>query len=370
MLSTKNLILEPKKNPQPLSNSNKEAYRDLLLNNISTEPPEELPKPKSNHIWKHISEIHDEAIQYIVDRRDGKIKSIKTPWSSFNDAGTGGLEWNNIITISGVPGSGKTLILNQITRNAHKLNPTEDFAVLDFQFEMTIKATGIREFSSVVGKTYKELLSVDSKVSQDDLDKIWGHTKRSLGADIYQIETPLTVDQMESVIKQFIAEVKKPTIVTLDHSILIKQGSGEKDKFESLYALGEKLTKLKKELPVMFIILTQMNRSIEDQVRKAPGTIGNYPTRADIFGGESLMQHSDIVIAINRPGIWMEVYGPEQFEVSDRILALHFLKTRNGDNMLCFFEAEFEHMNIREIPTPNRRQLKLRSGSRVTTGIP
>lgn len=314
-------------------------------------------KPK----WKHISEIHKEAIKYMEDRRDGLIQSVKTPWEKFNDAGIGGLEWGSITTVAGRPASGKTLIVNQITRNAHRLNPGQDFAILDLQFEMSSKTTGVREFSSVIKKSYKELLSVGAKISDQDIAKAWAHSISQKKSEIYQIDTPMTVAQIKSTVVEFINFVKKPVIVTLDHSVLIKQAAGEKDKFESLYALGECLTEMKKALPVMFIILTQMNRSIEDQSRKIPGTAGNYPTSGDIFGADALLQHSDMLVVINRPSLYnMDVYGPEQFEVTDKLLALHFLKTRNGDNRLCFFNAEFEHMTIVEIPTPPQRQIQLR----------
>lgn len=310
--------------------------------------------------WKHISEIHREAIQYMEDRRDGKIKSVKTPWDRFNDAGTDGLEWGNIVTIAGRPGGGKTLVTKEITTNAHKLNPTQDIAVLDFQFEMSSRSTGIREFSSVISKSYKELLSVGTKISEQDLAKAWAHAKNQQLKEIYQIDVPMTVREMRKTIIEFVQEKKKNTIVTIDHSILIKKDATEKDVYDTLYELGKMLTELKKALPVIFIVLTQMNRSIEEQLRKIPGTAGNYPTSADIFGADALLQHSDILIVINRPGLYMDIYGPEQFEVDEKTLAFHFLKTRNGDNRLCFFEAQFEHMSIKEIPAPPQRKISTR----------
>lgn len=307
--------------------------------------------------WKHISEIHKDAIKYMEDRRDGIIKSIETPWKKFNDAGIGGLEWGSITTIAARPGGAKTLTVNQITRNAHKLNPTQDFAVLDFQFEMSSKTTGVREFSSILKKSYKDLLSVNQKISDEDIAKAWAHSKNSIKREIYQIDTPMTVSQMRRTIIEFYNFIKKPFMVTLDHSVLIKKDASEKDIYETLYALGEMLTELKKALPVMFIILTQMNRSIEDQTRKIPGTAGNYPTSGDVFGADALLQHSDLLVVINRPSLYnMDVYGPEQFEVDDKLIVMHFLKTRNGDNRMCFFEAQFEHMNIAEIPPPPQRQ--------------
>lgn len=244
-----------------------------------------IPQNK-NKLWKHISEIHKDGLDYMENRRDGSVKSIATPWKKFNDAGIGGLEWGSITTIGGRPGSGKTAIVNLITRSAHRLNPTQDFCVLDFQFEMSNKTTAVREFSSIVKKTYKELVSVDKPVDQHDLNVIKQYVSRDSEKEIYQIDVSMTVTQMKQTIMEFLADKKKPTIVTIDHSVLIKKDASEKDKFEMLYNLGEMLTELKRAYPVIFIILTQMNRSIEDHTRKIPGTVGNYPTTADIFGAK------------------------------------------------------------------------------------
>jgi replicative DNA helicase len=311
------------------------------------------PKQK----WVHISTIRRKALDYMIKRKDGLIESVKTPWKKFDDAGIAGLEWGSIITVAGRPASGKTLIVNQITRNAHKLNPKQDFAVLDFQFEMKNETTGVREFSSVLKKSYKDLLSVDRPISQQDIDKLEFYSKHSSGQEIYQIDQPMTVPEMRRTIIEFVKFVNKPVIVTVDHSVLVAKSADEKDVQDTLNNLGKMLTDVKKQIPVLFIILTQMNRSIEEQTRKIPGTVGNYPTSADVFGADALLQHSDIMVAINRPFLYsIDVYGPEQFEVDDKTLALHFLKTRNGDNRLCFFKAEFESMSISEMATPSQRQ--------------
>ncbi len=314
-----------------------------------------------DHPWKPISDIHAEAIEYMERRKDGTIKSVKTPWASFNNAGVDGLEYGSIVTIAGRPGSGKTAIVKEFTTNIKKFNPHEDIAVLDFQFEMSSRTTGVREFSSVIKKSYKELLSVGKPLPQAEIDYLKDYSNRNKNKEIYQIDKPMTVTQMEEAIIAFIKMVNKPVIVTIDHSILIKRSASEKDVFDTLYSLGEMLTRIKKVWDIIFIVLTQMNRTIEDQTRKIPGTAGNYPTSADIFGADSLLMHSDLLVVINKPFNYnLELYGPEQYEVTENLLALHFLKTRNGDNKLCFFEARFEHMSILEIPTPLTRKMTSR----------
>ena len=66
--------------------------------------------------WHGQYQSFNEALKYMLDRQSGKEKSIQTPWPKFNDAVTDGLEWNTLTVIGGRPGSGKTLIKDQIIR--------------------------------------------------------------------------------------------------------------------------------------------------------------------------------------------------------------------------------------------------------------
>ena len=124
-----------------------------------------------NKAWHGQHTAFQEALRYMLDRQSGKEKSIYTPWPKFNDAVTDGLEWNTLTVIGGRPGSGKTLIKDQIIRESFVLNPEEDYRVLEFQFEMVGRTSALREFSSITGKTYKQLCSAGYTLTKDTFDK-------------------------------------------------------------------------------------------------------------------------------------------------------------------------------------------------------
>ncbi len=94
-----------------------------------------------------------------------------------------------------------------------------------------------------------------------------------------------------------------------------------------LYQLGEELTKLKRKLPIIFIILSQLNRNVDSPDRAENGKYGNYILDSDIFGGDALLQHADMLIGINRPAHRkIEYYGPERYIIADdTVLVAHFL---------------------------------------------
>jgi replicative DNA helicase len=314
--------------------------------------------------WKDIKDGYKESLVYLDGRRKGLIKSIKTPWSKFNDATTDGIEWNTITVIGGRPASGKTLIAEQIVRESFALNPDEEFRVLQFQFEMLARTQAIREFSSVIGRSYKYLCSADGKLTDEDLQRCLKYAKNKVNQPINIVDTPCTVEEFKQTVNDYFErhssiddegkKVYKKTLITIDHSVLFKKAPYESSKNEMLNNLGEAMTMLKKIYPVAFIILSQLNRNIDNPERSEDGKYGNYILESDIFGADALLQHADTVVGINRPAKQkIKFYGPDRYIIdNDRILVLHFLKCRNGDTRLSFFKGEFENMRIVEIQTP------------------
>jgi replicative DNA helicase len=327
-------------------------------------------KEDVNLPWNSQREGFLDSLNYMKGRKEGHIKSLKTPWEKFNDATTDGLEWHSMTVIGGRPGSGKTLIKDQIIREAFVLNQGMSFRVLEFQFEMLARTSAIREYSSVLGKSYKYLCSADGKLTDDDLNICYQHAVKRVKYPIDVVENPITVNEFKEIIHTYMdhhsfegddgKQQHTKTIVTLDHSLLLKKAPFEKDKYDSLYNLGEALTELKRLYPIAFIILSQLNRSIDSPERSEDGKYGNYILESDLFGADALLQHADTLIGINRPGKQkIRQYGPDRYIIEDdRVLVLHFLKCRNGDNRMSFFRAEFERMRITEMDTPPKAERK------------
>src|SRR6188768_1711217 len=109
----------------------------------------------------HNADAQAEAIAYIQGRKDGTIRSIHTPWHRFNEAILDGIDWGMMVTLAGRPASGKTLAAAMISRRAFDLNPDQDFAVLDLQFEMHAKWIVMREISAAARKSVRELANAD-----------------------------------------------------------------------------------------------------------------------------------------------------------------------------------------------------------------
>ena len=240
-------------------------------------------------MWNGQHMAFQEALRYMLDRQSGKEKSIYTPWPKFNDAITDGLEWNTLTVIGGRPGSGKTLIKDQIIRESFVLNPEDEFRVLEFQFEMVGRTSAIREFSSLTGQTYKQLCSAGSTLDSETFNRCHLYAKDRVKFPVDIVSVPMTVNQMREQVDMYMNEHKgQKTIITLDHTILVKRAPYQNNRLDMLFELGEFFTQVKREYPCLFIALSQLNRNIDNPERAVDGKYGNYILESDIFGSDAI----------------------------------------------------------------------------------
>lgn len=313
------------------------------------------PGPSLAPEWHHISHAFTQGLSYIDRRRNGLEPSITTPWPKLNQQTIDGLPWNTVTVIAGRPSHGKTLAVTQLSREAFDLNPGLDMAVLDFQFEMLGRTMAARELSMHMGRSMQQLYSAGGGKRFPDADF---QAAKALAAkfnnrEIYYVENSCTIDEFADKVTRFVRHVGKRVLITVDHSILFRKRAVDKNTMDTLYYLGEVLTRLKKELPVSFIILSQLNRDCESEARTAEMSAGNYIKTSDLFGADALMMCSDFIFAINKPSrLNIEKYGPQGYIVTEQLLALHILKNRDGEVGVMFMDADFSKMRISDRLTP------------------
>lgn len=319
----------------------------------------DLEKPKP---WKTQKTGYQEALKYMNGRMLGTITSLRTPWTKVNDATTDGIEFGTTTAVAARPGGFKTGFKDQLIRDARRLNPTLEFNILDWQFEMLSKVTAIRDFSSHTQLTYKELCSAGSKLDPEVLRKCKEYAKERLKYPVDVIDETKSVKEMEDIICQYMEEKAKdvgggkkeyvPVLCPVDHTLLVNRNG--KGFLDMLYDLGDMFTRTKRKYPIAWVPLCQLVRDVEKSDRCEPGKISNYPTSGDIFGADAVMQHSDTVFILDRPfKRRIDIYGPDRYIINDdTVLAGHFIKCRNGDTRISFFKAEFQKMEIKDAAKP------------------
>lgn len=325
--------------------------------------------PEITGPWTKFSDNMSQSIQYIKDRASGKSKSLKTQWAQFNSIGLNGIEWHSLYVLAARPGIGKSLIAASLSRELQKLNNDQNFAVLHFQFEMLGRNMVLREFSSEMNMNIRYLQSAQDDgmppFSEADLKRLETYANSQQNREEYIIDTAMTVEEMKNTIILFYKKVQKPFIITLDHTLLVKQSSSENNRNITLQNLATMITFIKNRLPVTFILLTQLNREIDDAERQKPGQLSNYPTEADVYGSDFLFQCADVMMAYNRPAKYqLRLYGPEKFIIEDDdkfLLALHVLKNRFGTVGLQWYRANYAEMTIDESHAPRKQPPKVQN---------
>lgn len=270
---------------------------------------------------KHSGAALGDAIVYLKKRMSGAEKSLDTGFSKLNKALTAGLDWNKIFTIAGMSGGGKSITLELIKENIIHLNSEVDFDVLSFDLEMPAQDQALRLLSNKLSLSREELLSLEEPLKLDKLMDIEASASELKDRPVYVVETPGTSSEIYSTIMDFIvtrklAERQRGLIVTIDHILLTKGGTGEGEK-EIIDNLCKMFVQLKKEcinmkVKIIIMMLSQLNRDIESKERVLNPKI-HYPNKNDLFAASSIYYSSDYVLVTHKPSLISGIdhfYGP------------------------------------------------------------
>ena len=316
--------------------------------------------------WKPRKSSYLEGLEYMKGRMNGTIRSFRTPWPSFDKIGVGdGWDWQSTIILAGRSGNLKSTIKDSIIQQSFDLNPLEKLRVLNCSFEMIGSVTALREFSSVINKPYQYLCNAEWDFKKEDLVACYNYAKIKANSDTHPVdvlEDRMTVREWEAAVEDYMESHKvgdeyTKTIISVDHSLLFVLDKGEGDETGMIRNLGNALTDLKRKYPIIFIVLSQLNRNAEQSERLEDNKAGNYIRKSDMFGSSFLEFHADIIIGVSRPAtLNIRFYGSSGYIIlDDRDLIIHWLKVRNGSPGISFFRCDFDSMTIRESePLPMR----------------
>lgn len=296
-----------------------------------------------------MSVVAQEAINYIVGRREHNIVSLKTRWNKFNRQCMGGIEPNTVYTIAGISGSGKSSMANLIQTDVIDLNPTEDIVVLTFSLEMVGFRQVGRTLSNKLRRTTSTLYSSETDLDDDTFKRVIHVSNQLKEYPIYFVDSPGTPMQVDQTIRSFYDQYIKGTgkhfVVIYDHALLTKQIGSV---LETIAELERVFIQVKK-LPLTSVIqITQMNRNIESSER-INNPLGHFPMRSDLSSSDAIFQASDYVLVVHRPEILnIAEYGPNRLPTANKVY-IHILKNRDaGKPCILEFENDLMYNNLIE----------------------
>ena len=297
--------------------------------------------------FKHISKATDEIIDYMSQRKNHKIDSLRTRWPKFNTLCMGGIEPNAIYTFSGISGSGKSSLVNTLETDLIDLNPNRELVVLSFNFEMLASRQVGRKLSYKLKETTSTLYSAVSSIDDKAFEKVKSEAENIKKYPIYYVDTPSTVEHIAETIDYFYDVIAKGKwlIIILDHTLLVT--SNGRDERTTIIDLQKLFMQIKKKPNISIIQISQMNRNIEQPERIINPT-NHYPMRSDLSTSDFIFQSSDYVIVLHRPELLgITAYGPQRQLVADMVY-LHFLKNREGDLKILRFINDLKYNNLIE----------------------
>lgn len=295
---------------------------------------------------KSIADVTEETLKYIDDRRKHRIVSLKTRWEKFNKVCF--FEPNMIFTVAGTSGAGKSAFVNTITNDLIDLNPSQEIVILNFSFEMISYRNVGRILSNKLKMTTNELYSSVGDVDDNQFDIIKNTATALKNKEIYYVDTPLNVEQIEKTIIDFHNTIAKDKwlIVVLDHALLV-EGDSERG---TLIDLQKMFIRVKKLSKTCIIQISQMNRNIETPER-INNPVTHFPMRSDLAASDAIFQASDYVLAVHRPEVLqLQFYGVNRLPVKNKVY-LHLLKVREGEPCILTFENELKYGNLIESNT-------------------
>lgn len=305
---------------------------------------------------KSIQDAIDETLKYVEGRQLGTIKSLKTGLSKLDSCLIDGIEWNSILTIGGRPSVGKSTLSDVLIDGAFDSNPVGDFELLDFNWELSSRVILLRRLSSRLKKSYKYIISAENNtVTVKELSEMKFILQQKYGRlPITYCEEPLSVGEFADTVKRFCdSRPGKKILVRVDHTLLTKMVATEGNQVQMLLNLLMAANAIKKAYPVIFMLLTQINREFE--VRQEDGTDGAFPRQGDVYGGDAAAMFSESILLLNKP----HKYGIRQYgkrggaiglPVEEDDLFVHLVKNRNapGDLILRYRE-NFKNMTMEEV---------------------
>lgn len=251
-------------------------------------------------------------LQRMNDRPDG-MEGVATGWPSL-DKLTRGLEPSSLVILAARPSMGKTTFGVQL---AQQVAEKADKPVLIFSLEMSVAALGLRMMSSIGRLDHDHVRS--SKMDEDEWSRVTLASNKMAKLPLHiDDQSGLTVRDIAVRSQRLAREHGGLSLIVIDYLGLIAFAGRVENQNLGIGQITAALKGLAKSLKVPVVLLSQLNRNLEQRPNKRP-------IMADLRDSGSIEQDADLIAFIYRD----EVYHPDSQDAgtAELIIAKH----RNGE---------------------------------------
>ncbi|WP_020560371.1 replicative DNA helicase [Thiofilum flexile] len=268
---------------------------------------------RQNQTFRPIQKLMKLTLAHIekLSKLDSTITGVSTGYTQLDEM-TSGLQKGDLIIVAGRPSMGKTTFSMNIAEYAAAYLK---LPVAIFSMEMPAEQLTLRMLSSM-GRVDQHKVRT-GKLSDEDWPRIATAVRIFADVPMYIDDSPgLSPTEVRARARRLVREHGQLGLIVLDYLQLMQTGSSE-NRTTEVSEISRSLKSLAKELSVPIIVLSQLNRSLEQRPNKRP-------VMSDLRESGAIEQDADMIIFIYRD----EVYNPDSPDkgTAEIIIA----KQRNG----------------------------------------
>lgn len=274
----------------------------------------------SNNGCYSINEVLSKAIDKIHNvsaNKDG-ISGIPTGYTNLDEI-TSGFQNGDLITIAGRPSLGKTSFALSIAKNV-----AVDYKIptLFFSLEMNSQTIVKRLLSNVCEIQALKLLS--GQLQKEEWTRLDKFSARLKDAPLFVDDTSrLSKEELSNRARRSVSEDGVKLIIIDYLQMLATPYRSNRSRHDELAEIMFELKALARELDIPIIILSQLNRAIEDRQFEEKS-----PLLSDLRECGAIEEVSDIVIFVHRPEyykIYVDNTGKDLRKLAQIMIAKHRL---------------------------------------------
>lgn len=225
---------------------------------------------------------------------DSHITGLATGFNEFDDL-TSGLQRSDLIVIAGRPSMGKTSYAMNIAENV-ALTQQEPVAV--FSMEMPAEQIATRMISSLGRVEMHKLRS--GRIEDADWPRINSAVSLLVQqSKLFIDDTPgLTPSELRARARRLKRE-HGLSLILVDYIQLMQLGASSENRATEISEISRNLKSLAKELNVPVVVLSQLNRALEQRTDKRP-------VMSDLRESGAIEQDADVIVFIYRDEVYDE----------------------------------------------------------------
>ncbi|HPQ94368.1 MAG: replicative DNA helicase [Thiothrix sp.] len=269
---------------------------------------------RNTNSFRPLKQLMKDTLIHIeeLSRLNSTITGVSTGYTDLDEM-TSGLQKGDLVIVAGRPSMGKTTFSMNIAEYAatHKKLP-----VAVFSMEMPAEQLTMRLMSSM-GRVDQHRVRT-GQLTEDDWPRIAMAVKIFADSPMYIDDSPaLSPNEVRARARRLVREQGQLGLIVLDYLQLMRGNGNSENRVNEVSEISRALKALAKELTVPIIVLSQLNRSLEQRPNKRP-------IMSDLRESGAIEQDADVIMFVYRD----EVYNPESAEKGSAEIII--AKQRNG----------------------------------------